>query len=128
MYTANAVKQRHRRMDTQRYFYALLLIVALVIFAMWMALTKALAHDWYPIECCTAIDCAPVTSASYVAAAILDGHDRGTLPMPRMVVTTSRGTFVLPDRMPRRVSQDNRMHVCSSLTGTVLCIFEPPGM
>jgi hypothetical protein len=115
-------------MDTRRYFYVFLLLVALAILMMWAALAKVLAHDWYPVECCSAIDCAPVISATYVASAILHGHDQGSLPMPRMVVTTSRGTFVLPDNMPRRVSKDNRMHVCNRPTGEIICIFEPPGM
>jgi hypothetical protein len=114
--------------DPNRVWRVIIVLAALAVLCLWMLVARVMAHDWYPTECCSGIDCAPVMSTSYVASAILDGHDRGRLPMPRMVVTTSRGTFVLPDDMPRRVSKDNRMHVCSSNTGRVLCIFEPPGM
>lgn len=41
-----------------------MVIVALALAAGTAALTPATAHDWYPLECCSQKDCAPVPPAS----------------------------------------------------------------
>ena len=79
------------------------------------AATPAAAHDWYPMECCHAMDCAPVEKvemlpgpciASMLAApAQADG-------LGAMLVTTKHGSVVVPANFPRRESKDNRMHAC----------------
>jgi hypothetical protein len=80
--------------------------------------TTARAHDWYPMECCHGMDCAPV-----------DRIDVGGSP-GGIIVTSRVGTAVIPPEMTRRESQDNRMHVCMRKTPTgamrVLCVFVPP--
>lgn len=95
--------------------------------------SPALPHDWYPIECCHSMDCAPVTSWSYTAGAAYDATGspvRNALPL--MVVTTKIGTAIVPADMPRRESKDNQFHACIRNNGAVgsivTCIFVPPGM
>ena len=77
------------------------------------------AHDWYPIECCSGYDCAPVEQTK-----ISDGAE--------LVVTSKHGTGVVPETMTRRESQDNRMHVCMRplFDGRmrVICVFLPPSL
>ena len=75
------------------------------------------AHDWYPMECCHGMDCAPV--------------DRVDMLTPDGITVTSRhGTAVIPENLPRRESRDNRMHVCMppGRQGRmrVICVFVPP--
>lgn len=82
----------------------------------------AYAHDWYPIECCHSMNCAPVDSA-----AIANPIDVGSLP--QMVVTSKHGTAIVPTGFPFRQSKDNRMHVCMRKTETgmsIICVFAPP--
>jgi hypothetical protein len=83
----------------------------------------ARAHDWYPIECCHAIDCAPVESVGQIVPT------GGGVPL--LVVTSKHGTAIVPQDLPRQTSKDNRMHVCMRyLNGTmsVRCLFVPPTM
>ena len=47
------------------------------------------SHDWYPLECCHALDCAPVESVEILTPASADG-------LPAMVVTTKSGTVIVP--------------------------------
>jgi hypothetical protein len=79
--------------------------------------TPASAHDWYPIECCHGMDCAPVDKVEMQGGTSL-------------VVTSRHGTGVVPATMPRRESKDSRMHVCmrpSSSGGMrIICVFLPP--
>ena len=75
------------------------------------------AHDWYPIECCQAVDCAPVESVGQI--------------VPMLVVTSKHGTAIVPQDLPRQTSRDNRMHVCMRIlngTMSVRCLFVPPTM
>jgi hypothetical protein len=79
----------------------------------------ASAHEWYPIECCSGYDCAPVeqTKISDVA---------------ELIVTSKHGTGVVPETMPRRESKDHRMHVCMRPSSDgrmrVICVFLPPSL
>ncbi|HWV83037.1 MAG TPA: hypothetical protein VNZ50_16520 [Hyphomicrobiaceae bacterium] len=89
-------------------------------FAILLALmvpAPASAHDWYPIECCSGLDCAPVDQAEF------QGGDT-------LIVTSKHGTGIVPASMARRESRDNRMHVCmrKSWDGQmrVICVFLPP--
>lgn len=97
---------------------------ALVIVAIILAAPKADAHEWYPMECCSGLDCAPAESTAYV---VLTGE-----VLPHLVVTTKMGTVVIPHNTKWRDSKDNRMHVCMRPNGDgtmqLLCIFAPPGL
>ncbi|MGE3064261.1 MAG: hypothetical protein AB7K67_01630 [Hyphomicrobiaceae bacterium] len=76
----------------------------------------ASSHDWYPIECCHGMDCAPVDQVTL-------------MPDKAMRVTSKIGTTVIPASFPRRDSPDNKMHVCMHVIGGVLtpiCLFLPP--
>ncbi len=78
--------------------------------------TPAAAHDRYPWDCCSGMDCAPVDKAVL-------------LPDSAMMVTTKHGTTIVPATFPKRDSQDNRMHVCMRPADggmKTICIFFPP--
>ena len=82
------------------------------------------AHSWYPKDCCHDEDCAPVES---VVRIIPTGG--GT---PQLIVTTKRGTTLVPLDFPVRESKDSRMHICVRADPyggkDVMCLFMPPGM
>jgi len=79
----------------------------------------ARAHEWYPWECCSALDCAPVVAVTVA-------------PDAGLIVTSRHGTVVVPAGLQRRESQDARMHVCMrpDAAGQMqpICLFVPPGM
>jgi len=90
------------------------------------AIAPAFAHEWYPMECCSGMDCAPVEKTERVPIP----NDPTALPM--LLVTTKHGTVMIPRNFPFRESKDNRMHVCMRPTGVpadpmrLLCVFVPP--
>src|SRR5215831_3135883 len=81
------------------------------------------AHDWYPMECCHGMDCAPVLRVQFLAPVRSDAA-------PAMIVTTRHGTVMVPAAFPRRESKDNQMHACMRQGATgrmhLLCLFFPP--
>lgn len=87
--------------------------------------SPAAAHDWYPMECCSGIDCAPVDQTQWVAgAAFVDGNGEISA-LPVMMVTTKHGTALVPQRFPHRQSPDGQMHACIR-GGHLICLFVPP--
>ena len=91
---------------SKKWFLAALLVAAA---------TPAAAHDWYPIECCHAMDCAVVDKVEMVPAPSVTG----LLGSPAyasspgsMIVTTKHGTVIVPANFARRESKDNQMHAC----------------
>jgi hypothetical protein len=74
-------------------------------------------HSWYPQECCSGRDCAPVEKINWLVLAN-DG-------LPQLVVTSAIGTAVIPHDMPERGSKDGRMHVCIQDVWAI-CLFIPP--
>jgi hypothetical protein len=103
------------------------------LLAFLLAATPAAAHDWYPMECCHEMDCAPVDRAEIVPTPTQrDPKDGVAIGPATMVVTTKHGTVVVPGDFPRRESKDHRMHACM-MPGTggqmqLICIFMPPAM
>jgi hypothetical protein len=81
--------------------------------------SPASAHSWYPKECCSGRDCAPVEKVTWLVPA------GGGLP--QLVVTSTVGTAVIPHDLPVRESKDGRMHVCIQDVW-VICLFVPPRM
>jgi hypothetical protein len=81
---------------------------------------QALAHDWYPLECCADKDCAP-------ADTVVRREDGSYL-------VTSRGMSVaIPaDYRNWRLAPDGRLHVCLRRlrSGAVylICAFRGPGV
>jgi hypothetical protein len=97
------------------------------------AATPAVAHDWYPMECCHEMDCAPVDHAEMVPTPTqADPKGDGNDAPATMIVTTKHGTVVVPGNFPRRESKDHRMHACmmpgSGGKMQLICIFMPPAM
>lgn len=97
-----------------------------------VAATPAAAHDWYPSECCSGTDCAPVEKVEILSApmmAFMFGPGAAPPAPGTMAVTTKHGTVVIPQNFPRRESKDGRMHACMRPEGNgmkLLCIFMPP--
>jgi hypothetical protein len=83
----------------------------------------ARAHSWYPADCCSGEDCAPVDGMAWIVPA---GGGQA-----RLVVTTAHGKAVIPYGFPVKASKDSRMHACMRDhygEMTVICVFAPPGM
>jgi hypothetical protein len=77
------------------------------------------AHSWYPKECCSDHDCAPVDTAVQLLPA------GGGLP--QLLITSRVGRALIPRDFPVRQSKDGRMHVCMTDIHLV-CFFVPPTM
>jgi len=95
-----------------------------------LAATTAAAHDWYPMECCSGMDCAPVEKVEILplqSAGIMGSSS--ALP-GNMLITTKHGSVIVPANFPRRESKDNQMHACirASAGGNarLICLFMPP--
>ena len=105
--------------------------------ALLAAATPAAAHDWYPIECCHAMDCAPVEKVEILSppamASMLSAPAQAAPALPgAMLVTTKHGSVVVPANFQRRESKDHRMHACmrpgDGGNMRLICIFMPPAM
>jgi hypothetical protein len=101
--------------------------------ALLAAATPAAAHDWYPMECCHGMDCAPVEKVEIITApaiANMLSTPAQAAPLSSMLVTTKHGSVIVPANFPRRESKDHRMHACMrpSQGGSMrlICIFLPP--
>jgi hypothetical protein len=89
--------------------------------ALLLALPPAtLAHDWYPLECCSDRDCAPADT--------VERREDGSY------LVTSRGmsTVIPADYAKWRRSPDGRIHVCirklRSGAEYLVCAFRGPGV
>ena len=105
--------------------------------ALFAAAAPGAAHEWYPLECCHAVDCAPVDKVEIVALSpvsdVLTATTEAAPSLPgSMLVTTKHGTALVPANFPRRDSKDNRMHACmrpgDGGAMRLICIFLPPAM
>ena len=74
----------------------------------------ALAHDWYPVSCCSDKDCRPLIEES--GETVRESAEGWTLWDGRTIA----GGIA-------KLSPDRRFHVCESPTKTILCFFAPPG-
>jgi hypothetical protein len=102
---------------------------AWILAGLLLTATAAAAHDWYPIECCSGMDCAPVEKVEIIS--LQSAGIMGSAPLPgSMLITTKHGTVIVPANFPRRESKDNQMHACirPSTGGTprLICLFLPP--
>ena len=98
----------------------IILAVALAICAAF----PAHGHSWYPRECCSDHDCAPVENIDRFVA-----EDRSAR---QFIVTRTHGKAVIRQNIPVRESQDGRMHACMRYDPfgelEVICLFAPPAM
>ena len=99
------------------------------------AATPAAAHDWYPMDCCHGLDCAPVEKVEMIPApsiASMMSSPAQANALDSMLVTTKHGSVIVPANFPRRESKDHRMHACMrpAQEGNMrlICIFLPPAM
>ena len=113
---------------------ALALILGLAGLCLFIA-TRALAHDWYHIECCSSMDCAPVDRVEIVPSqhAITSMLAPPAFASPSiMIVTTKHGTVAVPANFKHRASPDAQMHACmrkgSDGSMRLICIYMPPSM
>ena len=96
--------------------------------------TPAVAHDWYPMECCHSMDCAPVERVEMLPGTAFSalGSSAYAAPLGGMLVTTKHGSVVVPANFPRRESKDGQMHACMRPGHKgymkLICIFLPPAM
>ncbi len=74
----------------------------------------SLAHDWYPISCCSEKDCRPLTEA------------RGESVLESMAGWVLWDGRTIP-RNNAKVSPDGKFHLCESPNKRILCFFAPPG-
>jgi hypothetical protein len=110
---------------SRKWFLAALLALA----------TPAAAHDWYPMECCHAMDCAPVEKVEMLpgpAIASMLSAPAQANGLGAMLITTRHGSVTVPADFPRRESKDNQMHACMrpgpSGGMRLICIFMPPAI
>ena len=103
--------------------------------ALLAAATPAAAHDWYPMECCSGMDCAPVEKVEILQAPAIASFlptQAQASAVGGMLVTTKHGSVVVPANFPRRESKDSRMHACmrpgQNESMRLICIFLPPAM
>jgi len=80
----------------------------------------AVAHDWYPRECCSDQDCAPVERSE-------------SLPDGSLRLTSRVGTTVVPAAFPRQQSPDGQVHICMVRYSHFdemrpVCLFVPQAM
>ena len=92
-------------------------LIRVAVIAVMVMPSAAVAHEWYPRECCGNFDCAPVERVELLA----DGSQR---------LTSRIGTTVVPESFPRGASPDNQMHIrmlrYSHLDGMrPTCLFVP---
>src|SRR4029453_5146388 len=98
------------------------------------AATPAAAHDWYPMECCHSMDCAPVEKAEMIPrpGMATPPTSPAQASLGEMLVTAKHGSVVVPANFPRRESKDPRMHVCmrpgQNGSMRLICIFLPPAI
>lgn len=100
------------------------------LLAFLLAATPAAAHNWYPMECCHEMDCAPVDRTEIVPTPTTAPTGAVVIGSTAMIVTTKHGTALVPADFPRRESKDHRMHACM-IPGAdgrmqLICLFMPP--
>jgi hypothetical protein len=118
-----------------RYVFAGLVGVCVFLGLVLVAMTPAWPHSWYPMECCSAQDCAPVDTVEQIPNASMANVFTilpGNVMPSTLVVTTKHGTVAVPPDFKMRDSPDSRMHACMAPKQgggmRLLCLFMPPGI
>lgn len=118
-----------------RVAFLTILVLAAFCMAMLVRAVSARAHDWYPADCCSNMDCAPVEKADIVSSPFMAGLADSLVPpahagLGAMAVTTKHGTVIVPANFPRRESKDGQLHACmrpgANGAMRLICIFLPP--
>ena len=74
----------------------------------------SIAHDWYPLDCCSNKDCRALVEIK--GETVLEGPEGWRL---------WDGRIVSRDRA--KLSPDGKFHLCETLSKSILCFFAPPG-
>ena len=98
--------------------FVLIAALSLSLFLAVLFIPQARAHYFYPVDCCSGNDCAPVQSMALVSPEY-------------WAITSVQGTVFFPVAKETRQSEDGQAHVCmmkNPETGTMkpLCLFLPP--
>lgn len=88
--------------------------LAWLVTSLALGASPALAHDWYPVSCCSDRDCRPLLEEG--GETVTELRDGWRLWDGRVIA-----------RSIARLSPDRRFHICESPARTVLCFFAPPG-
>jgi hypothetical protein len=87
-------------------------LIALAVLA--FAPTRVLAHDWYPLSCCSDKDCHALQ------------EENG-----ETVIETEQGWRLWDGRIiarnKSRLSPDRQFHLCETSLKSIICFFAPPG-
>lgn len=76
--------------------------------------STAIAHDWYPISCCSDKDCHALREES--GETVTESPEGWKLWDGRII---ARGIA--------KLSPDRRFHLCETSAKTIICFFAPPG-
>lgn len=76
--------------------------------------SQAMAHSWYPFECCSDRDCREL--AEEKGETVSETPDGWQLWDGRII---ARGIA--------RPSPDKKFHLCETESKTIICFFAPPG-
>lgn len=80
------------------------------LFILLLSTSAALAHSWYPWECCSGNDCDVILEERWT--------DEG------IVIRTKHGTALFPKDFPLKPSEDQHDHACfNPVTLKPLCLF-----
>jgi hypothetical protein len=88
--------------------------IAIAILTSLLYTTRAAAHSWYPLECCSEYDCRPLDEDRGEFA--IEQHDSWKLWDGRVIRKTST-----------QRSPDGKFHLCETTQRKPLCFFVPPG-
>lgn len=94
----------------------------------------AIAHDWYPHECCSGQDCAPISSITVAygfSSSGEEGYHIHLRPGDHKMVKREQRYFVpmrsvqeVPETAPEEAK--NQWHVCvGKATQMILCAWKP---
>jgi hypothetical protein len=76
--------------------------------------SPSLAHEWYPVSCCSDRDCHPLVEAN--GETVTESADGWRLWDGRIIA-----------RNRARPSPDRQFHLCETPAKTIICFFAPPG-
>lgn len=90
---------------------AIVLLAALVTGLLLAGLSCCKAHSWYPADCCSDRDCAPIPSSD------VDETAEG-------FVIKSTGEFI--ERSKAKMAPDDQFHICRYPSSKIIiCFFQP---
>ena len=74
----------------------------------------SLAHNWYPLDCCSNIDCRALVE---IKGETVTEVPEGWRLWDSRIIGRNRA----------RPSPDSQFHLCETLSKSILCFFVPPG-